>query len=340
MTKPLIVAAPHPRTLELIFAPDALAALRARYRLAEVHHDSVDSLDPGTLAQVRYIIGQPPLSAGTIAAMTGLRAIFNVESNLLANMPYEPLFARGIHVLTTGRVFAQPVAELGLGLALDLARGITEADIAFRLGQEQWGGAGNRGARLLGGSEIGLIGFGDLGRALLKLLRGFGARIRAHDPWLPASLLREAGVEPVGLDALLAESDFVFCLASATAENAGLIGAQHFDRMRPGAAFILLSRAALVDFDALLAAVARGSIRAASDVWPEEPLPAGHPARKLPGLLRSAHRAGALEAAFTRMGEMVLDDLDLMDRGLPPQSCKRAERETAVRMRSKPVEAS
>ena len=154
MTKPLVIAAPHPRTLDLIFTPEAQARLRARYRVAEVHQDLVDSLDAPTLPQVRYILGQPPLSAETIAAMTGLRAILNVESNLILNMPYEPLFERGIHVLTTGRVFAEPVAELGLGLALSLARGIVDADLAFRVGQEQWGGDGNAGrpaARRVGG---------------------------------------------------------------------------------------------------------------------------------------------------------------------------------------------
>ena len=107
--------------------------------------------------------------------------------------------------------------------------------------------------------------------------------------------------------------------------------------MRPGAAFILLSRAAVVDFPALIEAVRSGHIRAASDVFPEEPLPPDHPVRTLPGFLRSAHRAGALDIAFKRMGDMVLEDMALLDRGLPPLRCKRAERETVSRMRSKPV---
>ena len=76
---------------------------------------------------------------------------------------------------------------------------------------------------------------------------------------------------------------------------------------------------------------------AASDVFPEEPLGAGHPVRRLPGFIRSAHRAGALDIAFKRMGDMVLEDMDLMDRGLPPMRSKRAERETVSRMRSKAV---
>ena len=126
-------------------------------------------------------------------------------------------------------------------------------------------------------------------------------------------------------------------VASVTSDNQGFLGAEAFAKMRRGAAFILLSRAGVVDFDALMAAVEAGHIVAASDVYPEEPLGAGHPARRLPGFIRSAHRAGALDIAFKRMGDMVLEDRDLMDRGLPPMRSKRAERETVSRMRSKPV---
>jgi phosphoglycerate dehydrogenase-like enzyme len=107
--------------------------------------------------------------------------------------------------------------------------------------------------------------------------------------------------------------------------------------MQKGAHFILLSRAEVVNFDDLIAAVRAGHIQAASDVFPQEPLALDHPVRGLKGFIRSAHRAGALDVAFTQMGEMVLEDLALLDKNLPPMSCKRAERETVARMRSKPV---
>jgi len=123
-----------------------------------------------------------------------------------------------------------------------------------------------------------------------------------------------------------------------TSENQGFLGADAFASMRKGAAFVLLSRAGVVDFPALMDAVKSGHIVAASDVFPEEPLAQDHPVRTLPGFLRSAHRAGALDIAFKRMGDMVLEDMDLIDRGLPPLRSKRAERETVSRMRSKPVD--
>lgn len=335
--RPLVLSCPLPRTLDLIFAPDRLAELRARYEVVETTDEALPALPEAVLARARHIVGQPPLDTGLLARLASLRAIFNVESNLLDNMPYDAAFARGIHVLTTGAVFARPVAEMGLGMALSLLRGIAEADAAFRAGTEAWGGAGNAGARLLSGATVGIVGFGDLGRALGRVLAGFGVRLQVFDPWLAPSVVRAAGAEPVALEALLGAADVVFVTAAVTSENARFLGAEAFAAMKPGAAFILLSRADVVDFEALMAAVREGRIRAASDVYPEEPLPADHPVRRLPGFLLSAHRAGALDSAFKAMGEMVLEDMALIDRGLPPQVCRRAERETVARMRSRPV---
>lgn len=335
--KPLVISAPQPRSLDLIFSDDARQTLHDRYAIIETDPDAVASLDAETLGAARYVLGQPPISADTLSRMENLRAVLNVESNLIDNMPYEEVFRRGIHVLTTGAVFAVPVAEMGLAMALNLARQIIDADIDFRQGREKWGGDGNRRARLITGAEIGIIGFGDLGRALRRLLASFRCTVRAHDPWLPASVLRDADVIPASLDEVLAHSDFTFVLAAVTTENRGFLGAAEFARMKKGAALILLSRADVVDFGAMMDAVRSGHIVAASDVFPEEPLPADHPVRSLPGFLRSAHRAGALDSAFKQMGDMVLEDMDLMDQGLPPVRCKRAERETVARMRSKPV---
>ncbi len=336
-SKPLVISAPDPRTLELIFDEDRLKTLFDRYEIVEMAPEEVDKIDAALAAKVRYIIGQPDISRATFAQMTALKCVFNVESNLIDNMPYDALFQSGVYVLTTGAVFAEPVAEMGLALALNLARDVVDADLAFREGRELWGGAGNSSARLLSGAPVGLVGFGDLGRALARVLLGFRADVRVYDPWLPASVLAEAGVQPAKLEEVLRLSETVFVVAAVTSENKGFLDKKAFAKMPPGAALILLSRADVVNFDDLMAAVRTGHILAASDVFPEEPLPLDHPVRGLKRFLRSAHRAGAMDVAFKRMGEMVLDDMDLMDRGLPPARCKRAERETVGRMQSAPV---
>ena len=335
--RPLILSCPLPRSLPLILTEDRQAELRARFRIVETTDEALPGLSDAVLAEARYIIGQPPLDGAVLARLASLRCIFNVESNLLNNMPYDELFRRGIHVVTTGAVFAQPVAEIGLGFALSLLRNIHGADADFRAGRELWGGEGNGSARLLTGASVGILGFGDLGRACARVLTGFSPRLRVFDPWLPASRLREAGAEPAALDEVLAQSDVVFCTAAVTSENRGFLGAEAFASMRKGALFLLLSRADVVDFPALMAAVGSGHILAATDVFPEEPLAADHPVRAIPGFLLSAHRAGALDVAFKRMGEMVMEDLALLEKGLPPMVCKRAERETVARFRSRPV---
>ena len=224
---PLVISAPEPRTLELIFTPDKLADLRKRYRIVETDPDGVAKLPAATLGEARYIVGQPPISPETLGQLRSLRCVFNVETNLINNMPYDTLFQRGIYVVTPGAVFAEPVAEMGLALALNLARNVVDADLAFRNGKELWGGDGNQTARLISGSDIGIIGFGDLGKALNRVLSGFRARIRVFDPWLPPSMLIENGVEPASLDTVLSQSDFVFVVAAVTSENEGFLDARH-----------------------------------------------------------------------------------------------------------------
>ena len=336
-SRPVVISVPDPRSLELIFTADDEARLRRDYTIVEGLGPSVAKALKENIAVASFIIGQPPLPKEILQQAKNLLAIFNVETNFLDNMDYDHCFAHGIHVLTTGRVFAAPVAEIGLGMALSLERNICGADRDFRAGKELWGGDGNNEARLMSGGNIGFIGFGDLGRALHRLLVGFRATIRVFDPWLPAGVLEDQGVEPVSLDDVLTKSGVIFVVASVTSDNGGFLGADEFARMRKGTSFVLLSRAGVVDFDALMAAVKSGHIRAASDVFPVEPLPSNHPVRKLEGFILSAHRAGALDIAFKQMGKMVLDDMGLMARGLPPVSCRRAERETVRRMRSKPV---
>ena len=335
--KPVVISAPEPRSLDLIFTKQDRLILEQMCELVQMSAPDVDAIDDALASSTRYVIGQPALSQGTLARMSNLRAIFNVESNLVDNMPYQYLFERGVYVLTTGSVFAQPVAELGLAMALCLARDVINADYAFQQGREHWGESSNRQARLLSESNIGIIGFGDLGRALAQLLSGFQTSVSVYDPWLPASTLQEAGVQAASLEQIMSSSDTVFVVASVTSDNRHFINADVLSTMRHRAALILLSRAEVVDFDHLMQFVADGKILVASDVFPEEPLSKDHPVRKLDGFIRSAHRAGALDTAFKKMGRLVLDDMSLMNKNLPPLRCKRAERETVGRMRSKPV---
>jgi phosphoglycerate dehydrogenase-like enzyme len=101
-----------------------------------------------------------------------------------------------------------------------------------------------------------------------------------------------------------------------------------------------MSRAGVVDFPEFLRQVESGRFRAATDVFPAEPAPPDDPARKIGGLLLSPHRAGAMTDSLYEIGRQTVADADLVLRGLPPLSCRRAQRETVMRSRSKPIERS
>ena len=87
----------------------------------------------------------------------------------------------------------------------------------------------------------------------------------------------------------------------------------------------------------MLDAVREGRIVAATDVFPHEPVGTDDPVRTVPGLLLSAHRAGGTTEALFEIGRMTVADAELVMRGLPPQLCRRADPQTAARLRSKPV---
>ena len=337
--RPLILLDPYPRAVDQIFD----AATRARLEsLGEVvWHEGTPAGDDYLerhLPRAAALIGQSALDAGRLARAPLLRAVFNVEGNFLPNVDYAECQRRGIHVLATAPVFAPPVAEMALGLALSLARRIHEADAAIRTGTETMYGEGdNADSILLSGRTLGLVGFGNVGRALLPLLRPFGGEIVVHDPWIHPSVLRENGLRPVSLEECFARSTAVFLLAATTTENAGQIDKHLLSRLAPGSLVILVSRAGSVNFDDLLDAAASGRIRVAIDVWPDEPIPAEHRARRTRNTILQAHRAGNIPEIWPRMGQMVVDDLEMILRGLPPQRCQRAQWETVSRLRSKPV---
>ena len=333
--KPKAIVDAHPRTLEMLFSSGDLKRLKSLVSMtvwagSRMPDDRVEK----SLPDAAFIIGQTALPRERLERAKQLKAIINVEGNFPTNIDYEYCFARGIHVLNGGVAFGPAVAEMALGLALALARGIPEGDRLFRKGKEVYGRLSNQSAFLISGADVGFIGFGNLGRALRKLLEPFGCSIRVYDPWLPARWLVEFGMRPSSLKEVLASSQIVFVLAGAMADNRAMLDQGKLDLMRKGACLILVSRAALVDFDALTRKLAAGDIRAAVDVFPEEPLAKNHPIRRLDNVILSAHRAGGLTAAYRLMGEMVVDDLEQILKGLPPVRLQRAERETVIKMRS------
>lgn len=335
--RPLVILMPAPQRVERIFRTETLERMRERYRVLDLEADRSETTFEAALPEAMAIIGQPDLPSERLARAERLRILLNVEGNFFPNVDYETCFRRGIHVVGCGPAYSQAVAEYSLGLAIDLARGISREDRAFREGRERYVSASTGDSILLRDADMGFVGYGNLGKALHRLLIPFRPTIRAYDPWLPDSVLQEAGLHPATLEEVLSTSTFLFVLATVTPESEHLLDAARLDVIPPGARVVLVSRAAVVDFDALVSHVAAGRFLAAIDVWPSEPAPPDHPARRVEGLVLSAHRAGGIEQAFLQIGDMVLDDLDLVRRGLPPVRMQAAARELVGRYRSRPV---
>ncbi len=335
MSPPVILFDPFPRSAPMIFTAEMEQRFLGLGRIVGLGESGAGKLPAdlveATLPEAVAVVGQTDLDASRLARAPKLKAIVNVEGNFVRNVDYAECFRRGIQVLTIAPAFAHPVAEMALGFALDLARGITRADRLMREGKEQYGLLGARDSFVLRGATMSFIGCGNLGRALLPLLASFRPRLLIHDPWLPDGLIREMGGEPASLSAALSEARVIFALAGVTEENRGLLSRERLEMIRSDAVFLLLSRAGLVDFDALLDLVAAGRFRAATDVFPVEPAPADSRARQVDGLLLSAHRAGASSSTFATIGEMVVDDLGLILQGLPPQRLQAARAETVGR---------
>ena len=341
MSKPKLIIDPLPRTMNLIFDAEAQHRLSAIAELTvfDAGPMPVDMLEKA-LPEAEILIGQTDLPRERLERASKLRAIFNVEGNFLPNIDYEHCFSRNIRVLIASPAFAVAVAEMALALGLDLARDISKSDRAFRERNEEYGFESNKDSFLFTGCRVGIIGFGDLARAFRPMVRPFRCPVKVYDPWLPERELLQHDCTPAGLEEVLSSSDAIFVFASVTSENQGFLGEREFALIRPGGLFVLMSRAAVVDFAALTAAASSGRLKVATDVFPDEPFAKDHPIRDLPNVVLSAHRSGGMQEAFYEIGRMVVADVELLARGLPPLSCRLAQPETVSRFRSKPVNVS
>ena len=335
VSQPLLVLDAYPRTTEMIYDAQMQSDLAALGHV-EAHWDSpapddwIDSLLPETV----ILVGQTRMDAERLQRAPKLRAIINVLANWRPNIDYPRAHSLGIHVLSAAPAMAPAVAEWTLGALLDLQRGITIADRKFRNGQEHYGIAGCRDSRTLRNATVGLIGFGNLGQSLLPLLRPFECSVKVYDPWLSANYLASCGIEAWPLERLLGQCDCIAILAGATTENQGFLDRDRLSMIALDTAVVLVSRAAVVDFDALVQLASAGKFRLAVDVYPEEPVATTSTWRTNEAILWSSHIAGADPSSYALMRAMVLDDITQILAGYQPQRLQPAISDRAAIMNS------
>lgn len=236
-----------------------------------------------------------PLSGSMFEAMPTLELVA-VSRGGPVNIDMKAAAAHSVTVVNTPGRNASAVAEFTIGAILAETRNITKGHDALRRGEYR----GDLYRADMTGDElsemtVGVIGYGNVGTKVVRLLRAFGCRILVTDPYIQlAPDDRDAGVELVALDRLLAEADVVSLHPRVTDETRGMIGAEALAAMKPGAVIVNTARGPLMDYDALYDALVSGHLRGAMlETFAIEPVPPDWPLLKLPNVTLTPHIAGA-----------------------------------------------
>jgi len=178
----------------------------------------------------------------------------------------------------------------------------------------------------MAGRTLGIVGFGNIGRAVAGKLSGWGLRIVATDPFVEKARADKLGVELVPLDRLLAESDLILLHAPLLPETRHLINARTLGAMKNGVVLVNTARGGVVDTRALLDALDAGRIECAGlDVFEEEPLPADSPLRKHPRIVLTDHMAWYSEESQVQLQTTIAEEVVRVCRGGLPVSLMNPE---------------
>ena len=217
--------------------------------------------------------------------------------------------AHGVAVFNAPYSNTRSVVELAIGLTIVLMRDVADKSVAMHQGQWNKSAVGSRELR---GKTLGIVGYGAIGSQLSVLAESLGMRVIFHD--LSERLALGNARRMRSLDALLAEADVVSLHIDGRKDNADVIGAAQFARMKPGVLFLNLSRGHVVDVEALAEALKSGRIAgAAVDVFPEEPRtnadPFASPLQGLKNVILSPHIGGSTEEAQEAIAEFAAERL-------------------------------
>jgi len=215
------------------------------------------------------------------------------------------------------------VAEHVIFAAIGLLRGFRAMDADLRSRGWAAGRAHADSGRDLGPRRLGILGFGNIGRALHRMAQGFGMEVVACTR-RPESL--PPTVRAVTLDGLVAGADVLVLCCPLTEATRGAISAARIARMKPGAVLINVSRGPVVDMAALTRALTGGQIAgAALDVFDDQPLPPDSPLWDMRNVILTPHMAGITEDSMLRMGQTVAEEtLRILAGGLPQNLCNPA----------------
>lgn len=249
----------------------------------------------------------PRVTAATVAGAERLKLVarFGVGYD---NVDVEACTEQGVLLTITPDGVRRPVAVMALTFILALSHRLLQKDRLTREGRwsEKLGYMGMG----VTGRTLGVIGFGNIGREIFKVVQPLGMRHLAADPVASPAEAQVAGVELVSLDTLLAESDFVCVCCALTPETQGLIDAGKLALMKPTAYLINVARGPIVDQAALTQVLAEGRIAGAGlDVFEQEPVDPNDPLLKLENVIVAPHALCWTDECFKGIGSSACESI-------------------------------
>jgi phosphoglycerate dehydrogenase-like enzyme len=254
----------------------------------------------------------PPLPA---RLPSNLRYVCYVAGSVKKLVSREHI-AGGLLVSNWGGSISRIVAEWALFHILSCLRRATYWTLAMHR-EGAWKDNGTETASLFG-RRVGLHGFGQIAREVVRLLQPFGCRISAFAPDVDAETERVHGVRPARtLEELFAENDVVVELAPLIDETRGIVTEKHLRLLQPGSVFVNVGRGAVVDEAALLRVAQEGKILVGLDVFTVEPLPSNSGFRGLPNVTLTPHLAGPTSDRRRDAGAFAIANLRAYAEGRP-----------------------
>ncbi|HWD93881.1 MAG TPA: C-terminal binding protein [Verrucomicrobiae bacterium] len=243
------------------------------------------------------------IDASIIGAMTRARAIVRYGIGV-DNVDLEAAHNRGVPVCNIPDYCVDEVADHTMAFILAAIRQVVPN--TRHLMEGKWGLATPIAAmQSLQNLTVGVIGFGRIGREVVRRLLAFKCRVLVFDAVLPASEIRNAYAEAAAsLDDLLAQSDIVTPHCPSSPQTRRMFNTEAFQKMKRGAIFINVGRGDLADSAALVAALQSGKLGgAALDVFDPEPIPTDSPILTMPNVILTAHIASTSPSAVKRLRE-------------------------------------
>ncbi len=327
MSRPVLILDQHFRRVDELFSADTYAGLKELCTIVggEDRPMPRDKLLEHLPDATFLIAARPTLSSDDLANAKRLKAVIEVAGAFHAGLDYQACFSRGIEVLSSVPGFRFAVAEMAFAMILSSARGLVREHEAFRTNTEAWLAEQEQTDFTVYGQNIGFIGYGQIARECHRLLKPFDPKVRAYDPWLDPTTWENQDVMLADLDRVLETSRILVIAAAPTAENHQLIDAQKIERLPKAALVVLISRAHVTDFRALVEAAERGRIRLATDVFDHEPLDLSDPIRQASNVVLSPHRAAAVKGGRQAIGDMIVHDINAVLTGNLHRQLKRAD---------------